>query len=93
MNREFQHLKAFRESVTAAKALRTPLSIWPADREFLKIGDLPVVEPEFAKEKFVRSFTAKTDTELQTKVEVGKRYAKLSDATTKWDEVTIGEWR
>lgn len=93
MDKDFYQLKAYRDGVKAAKACGKPLSIWPGEKHLIALDDLPVVEPKFDVEKFERAIAIKTDFELRTRVEVGKRYALLSREVSKWGEHSVGEWK
>jgi hypothetical protein len=95
MNREFYQAKAYADGVKAARAIRRPLEVWPSERHLVKLADLPIVgvteqregpgEPEAV-------FLVKSDAELQTFVEVGRKYAKLALTADGDGWYTIGRW-
>ena len=96
MNREFYQAKAYADNVKAMRAMRRPLEVWPAERHLVKLADLPVLGETERREgpgAPNRTFFVKTDAQLQTYLEVRKKYARLGiDHYKDGGYVAIGEW-
>lgn len=91
MNREFYQKKAYGDGVKAAKAARTPLSIWPSERHLVTVHDLPVVDLSRQGTGYAIHLV-RTDAELQRTVVEGRRYGLLSLTPNHAGEFAVGEW-
>lgn len=90
MNREFQQLMAYQNSVKAARFCHKPLGIWPSERHFVNIEDLPVIIDSPTPPTQI--FTVRSSSELQSEIQIGKSYALIVASPDAGGNFQIGEW-